>query len=152
VTPDQAGVTVSVQQDSFHGFANPVDPSPGELRAWAYRPDSVRLETMPVDWDLLVANDRLVSTLFELSIDPGCTARRFALHCLYIYAADAIRTGFRAHPKRRLRKFVEQAEEQGDEMLTTWSHNVRMLMARSDLFDYHDWCEGGLVRHPRRLG
>jgi hypothetical protein len=143
---------VSVQQESFRGFENPVDPAPGELRAWAYRPDSIALETMPIDWDLLVANDRLVATLFDLALDPGCPARRFALHCLYIYAADAIRTGFRAHPKRRLRKFVEQAEEQGDESLTTWAHNVRLLQMRADLFDYHDWCEGGLVRQPRRLG
>ena len=106
---------MSVQQESFRGFTNPVDPHPAELKTWAYHPDSVRLETMPVDWDLLVAsNDKLVGTLFELAIDPNCPARRFALHCLYIYAADGIRTGFRAHPKRRLRKFVEQAEEQGE--------------------------------------
>ena len=57
---------------------------------------------MPPDWDLLVAGDHLVATLFELAMDPACPARRFALHCLYIYAADGIRTNFRAHPKRRL--------------------------------------------------
>jgi hypothetical protein len=143
---------VSVQQESFWGFANPVDPTPAEMRAWAYQPDSVRLETMPVDWDLLVASDRLIATMFELAFDPGCPARRFALHAMYIYAADAIRTGFRAHPKRRLRKFLEQAEEQGDDWLTTWANNVRMLQSRPELFDYHEWCEGGLVRRPRRIG
>jgi hypothetical protein len=142
---------VSVQQAAFRGFANPVDPSPNEIRAWAYHPDTIQLQTMPPDWDLLVANDRLVGTLFEVAMDAACPARRFALHCLYIYAADAIRTDFRAHPRRRLRKFVEQAEEDGDELLTTWAHNTRMLLARPELFDYHEWCEGGLVRHPRRL-
>jgi hypothetical protein len=143
---------VSVQQTAFRGFANPVDPSAGELRAWAYHPDTVPLQSMPADWDLLVAGDRLVGTLFEIAMDPSCPARRFALHCLYIYAADGIRTGFRAHPKRRLRKLVEQAEQEGDELLATWAHNTRMLLARPDIFDYHDWCEGGLVRQPRRLG
>jgi hypothetical protein len=142
---------VSVQQAAFHGFNNPVDPTPTELRAWAYHPDSVRLQSMPPDWDLLVAGDHLVGTLFDLAMDPACPARRFALHCLYIYAADSIRTNFRAHPKRRLRKLVEQAESDGDEMVATWAHNTRMLLARPDLFDYHDWCEGGLVRDPRRL-
>jgi hypothetical protein len=29
---------------------------------------------------------------------------------------------------------------------------VRMLLARPELFDYHDWCEGGLVRSPRQIG
>ena len=142
---------VSVQQAAFRGFANPVDPTPAELRAWAYHPDMVKLQAMPPDWDLLVAGDRLVGTLFDLALDTNCPARRFALHCLYIYAADAIRTRFRAHPKRRLKKLVEQAEDDGDELFAMWAHNTRMLIALPDLFDYRDWCEGGLVRHPRRL-
>jgi hypothetical protein len=142
---------VSVQQVAFRGFTNPVDPTPAELRAWAYHPDTVKLTTMPPDWDLLVAGDPLVGTLFDLALDRNCPARRFALHCLYIYAADAIRTKFRAHPKRRLRKLVEQAEEDGDEVMAMWAHNTRMLLAMPDLFDYREWCEGGLVRQPRRL-
>jgi hypothetical protein len=142
---------VSVTQAGFRGFHNPVDPTAAELRAWAYHPDVALLETMPQDWDLLVAGDRLIGTLFELAMDPACPARRFGLHCMYIYAADGIRTEFRAHPRRRLRRYVEMAEEHGDELLTTWAHNARMLLARPELFDYHDWCEGGLVRQPRRL-
>ncbi|MGS2614003.1 hypothetical protein ACVCAH_05645 [Micromonospora sp. LZ34] len=143
---------MSVQESTFHGFANPVDPSPAELRAWAYHPDSVPLSSMPPDWDLLVSGDRLVMTLFDLAMDPSCPARRFALHCLYIYAADGIRTNFRAHPKRRFRKLVEQAERDGDEPMRTWAHNSRVLLARPELFVYRDWCEGGLVRENRRLG
>ena len=143
---------MSVQQDAFKGFANPVDPTPAELRAWAYHPDESVIKTMPQDWDLLVSGDRLIPTLFDLAMDPACPARRFALHCLYIYAADGIRTNFRAHPKRRLRKFVEQAEEQGDDLVAVWAHNTRMLLARPELFDYADWCEGTLVRQPRRIG
>lgn len=144
-------LTVTAQQVAFRGFQNPVDPTPAELRAWAYNPDTVKLQSMPPDWDLLVAGDRLVGTLLELALDVTCPARRFALHCLYIYAADAIRTKFRAHPKRRLRKLVEHAEDDGDEALAAWAHNTRVLTAMPELFDYRDWCEGGLVRHPRWL-
>jgi hypothetical protein len=153
----QKGTTVSDDVGmAFRGFTNLADPPPQEIRAWAYSPDTVQLETMPMDWDLLVANDRAIGTIFELAIDQHCPARRFALHVLYIYAADAIRTNFQAHPRRRLKKFVESAEEFGDQHLTTWAHNVRTLQrqaeqGRGDLFDYHDWCEGGLVRNPRRL-
>jgi len=144
---------MTVQQAAgFQGFANPVDPKPAELRAWAYHPDAMVLRSLPPDWDLLVTTDALISTLFELATDPSCPARRFALHCLYIYAADAIRTSFRAHPRRKLRRYVEQAERTGDEQLTTWAYNARMLLTRPDLFDYHDWCQGGLVRSPRRIG
>jgi len=147
---------VSVQQTSFRGFANPVDPTPAELRAWAYHPDAVPLNTMPADWDLLVTNDRLIGTIFDLAMDPACPARRFALHCLYIYAANAIRMKFKVHSKRRLQKLVERAEEDGDDLLAMWAHNTRVLLLTwRDLLNqpgwYHDWIEGGLVRHPRRI-
>lgn len=135
----------------FPGFTNPVDPRPDELRAWAYHPDSVPLETLPSDWDLLIATNRLIGTLFRLAMDPNCPARRFALHCLYIYAAGGIRTNFREHPKRRLRRYVEHAERHGDGPMRIWAHNTRMLLARPDLFSYHDWYEGGLVRSPRQI-
>ncbi len=134
-----------------HGFVNPVDPTPDELRDWAYHPDAVSLAGLPSDWDLMVANDRLIGTVLELAADPRCTARRFAMHCLYIYAADTIRTGFRAHPKRRFKRLLEQADTSGQEPLYTWAHNVRALLRNPDLFDYADWCQGGLVRNPRRL-
>ena len=142
---------MSVRETLFHGFGNPVDPTPAELRAWAYQPDAVPLESLPVDWDLLVSGDHLIGTWFELAVDPNCPARRFALHCLYIYAADAIRTNFKAHPRRRLRRLVEQAESEGDGVVATWAHNTRALLKNRKLFDYHAWCEGGLVRQPRRL-
>jgi len=142
---------VDVGKSAFHGFHNPVDPSPAELRAWAFQPDSVPPHAMPKDWDLLVAGDRLIATLFELAMDESCPARMFALHCLYIYAADGITTNFRFHPRRRLRKFVKRAERLGDQHLLTWAHNCRALLAGPHLFDYRDWCEGGLVRNPRLL-
>jgi hypothetical protein len=148
---DRSGTGVTVHPAAFRGFANPVDPTPAELRAWAYNPDSVMAQSMPPEWDLLVAGDPLIQTLLDLALDRSCPARRFALHCLYIYAADAIRTRFRAHPKRRLRRLVEKAEEEGDDLLVLWAHNTRMLLAVPDLFDYREWCEGGLVRSPRRL-
>ncbi|WP_189114952.1 hypothetical protein [Pilimelia terevasa] len=134
------------------GFTSVVDPTPAELRAWAYAPDSVPVTALPPDFDLLVTGDRLIGTLFALALDDTCPARRFALHCLHIYAGDAIRTAFRHHPRRRLRRLVEQAEGRGDEVLVRWAHNCRVLLARPELFSYADWCEGGLVRRPRSLG
>jgi hypothetical protein len=142
---------VSVRESGFFGFANPVDPTPDELTAWAYHPDAVPLDAMPPDWDLLLAGDVLAPTLFELAMDRACPARRFALHCLYIYAADSVRPNSTAHRRRRMKKFIERAADVGDVSMATWAHNCRILMDRPELFDYGEWCEGGLVRHPRRL-
>lgn len=148
---NRTGVTVSVVPTGFDGFTNPVDPRPDELRQWAYNPETVPLEGMPKEWDLLIATNDLVGTLFDLARDPACPARRFALHCLYIYAAGGIRTNFREQPRRKLRKLIEQAEHDEDEALQTWAHNTKRLQEQRGLFDYHDWYEGGLVRDPRRL-
>ena len=143
---------MSVRESTFFGFANPVDPRPEELQAWAYHPEAVPLDAMPPDWDLLIAGDVLAPTLFELAMDRQCPARRFALHCMYIYAADGVRPNASSQRKRRLKKYVERAEEVGDEPMSIWAHNCRVLMTRPELFDYEEWIEGGLVRHPRRLG
>jgi hypothetical protein len=144
-------VTADVYQTGFDGFANPVDPRPEELRAWAYQPNAVPLDTLPPDWDLLISTNRLIGTLFELAADSDCPARRFALHCMYIYAAGGIRTNFREQPRRKLRRLVEQAEKHADNSLRTWAHNTKALQAQPDLFQYPEWYEGGLVRSPRRI-
>ncbi|GAA2681060.1 MULTISPECIES: hypothetical protein [Actinoplanes] len=143
---------MSVREATFIGFGNPVDPRPGEIESWAYHPEAVPLSAMPRDWDLLISGDVLGPTLFELAMDRQCPARRFAQHCMYIYAADGVRQNASSQRKRRLKKFVERAEEVGDEPMQIWAHNCRVLMTRPELFDHHDWMEGGLVRNPRRLG
>src|SRR2546430_5990211 len=61
--------TLFRSQQVFRGFANPVDPTPAELRAWAYHPDTIPLPSMPPDWDLLVSGDHLIPTLFDLAFD-----------------------------------------------------------------------------------
>ena len=104
---------MSVRDTTFVGFANPGRPDARGAAAWAYHPEAVPLDEMPPDWDLLVAGDVLIATLFELAMDRQCPARRFALHCLYIYAADGVRTQLASHPQRRLRKCVEQARGGG---------------------------------------
>jgi hypothetical protein len=146
------GGDVTVRESTFSGFANPVDPRPEELVEWAHHPGDVPLTAMPPDWDLLIAGDVLAPTLFDLAMDRQCPARRFAQHCLYIYAAEGVRQNATGQRRRRLKKFVERAEESGDEPMAIWAHNCRVLMTRPELFDYADWIEGGLVRYPRRLG
>lgn len=142
---------MSVRQIDNRGFVNPVDPRPDELWTWAYHPEAVPFETMPRDWDLLIAGDVLAPTLFELAMDRQCPVRRFALHCLYIYAGDSVRPNATSQRKRRLTKFVERAEDVGDEPMAIWAHNTRVLRSHPELFDHGEWIEGGLARYPRRL-
>src|SRR4029453_7734558 len=146
------GDGVSVRESTFSGFSNPVDPRPEELQAWAYHPEAIPLDAMPPDWDLLLAGDVLAPTLFELAMDRQCPARRFAQHCMYIYAADGVRPNATSQPKRRLKKCVERGEEVGDEPMSIWAHNCRVLMRRPELFEYEEGIEGGRGGPPRRPG
>ena len=142
---------MGVGQNGHMGFIDPTDPRPEELWSWAYHPEGTSFESLPPEWDLLIADDPLAPTLFDLAMDSGCPARRFALHCLYIYAADGVRRHVNRRRKRKLHRYVQRAHELGDEQMTIWAHNCTMLMNHPELFDYHDWVEAGLVRNPRRL-
>ncbi|TWJ11428.1 hypothetical protein LX16_2147 [Stackebrandtia albiflava] len=134
----------------FAGFASAVNPTAEELRAWANDP-AAGPPQIAAQWDLLLADDPLMPTLVELAADPMCPKRTFALHCLYLYAADAVRTGFRAHPRRRVRRLLEQAAATQDAWVLLWVHNTKALISDPELFDYKEWCQGGLARRPRRL-
>lgn len=138
------------QEPAFAGFANPANPQPDELRTWAYDSTAGPPPTSS-QWDLLLAEDELMPTLLSLATDPICPKRTFALHCMYLYAADAVRTGFRAHSRRKVKKLLDQADATGDAWVALWVTNTKALISNPDLFDYKEWCQGGLARRPRRL-
>ncbi|WP_025273251.1 hypothetical protein [Haloglycomyces albus] len=135
--------------DSFPGFANPVVPTAEEIRDWAMDPTAPAPDGR--QWDLLLAEDELISTWLELAANHRCPKRSFALHVLYIYASSAVRTRYRIHSEKRLEKLLEKAEESGDEYVGLWRTNTRRLMAKPKLFNYNDWCNGGLVYRPRQI-
>lgn len=138
-----------MERAAFGGFQDPVNPTVEEFVAWAY--DAVAGVPVTQDWDLLIADDELAPALLRLAGDPVCPKRTFALHCLYIYAGDSVRTGFRAHSKRKLGRLLEQADANGDAWVALWAYNTRQLIAKPKLFDYAEWCDGGLARRPRRI-
>ena len=51
---------------------NPLDPTPEDLRVWAYTPDAEYPDEMPEDWDLMVAQIKNAPLLLELACDLRC--------------------------------------------------------------------------------
>ena len=94
-------------EGSFTGFARPAVPTPQEIRDWALDAYSTAPEGR--QWDLTLATDELVDTWLDLAADATCPKRSFALHVLYIYAGDAVRTKFRVHSRKRVDKLLEKA-------------------------------------------
>lgn len=144
---DVAGEQVS--EASFSGFAHPALPTVDEIRAWALDAYSVAPEGR--QWDLTLATDELAEAWLELAADELCPKRSFALHVLYIYAGDAVRTKFRVHPRKKVDKLLDKANGLRDQYVGLWAANTKALIRQPDLFDYDEWCNGGLVRRPRRL-
>jgi hypothetical protein len=90
------------------------------------------------------------TTLLDLALDR--TARPAGSRCTACTSTRRTRSGpSSGRTQASPAPLVEKAEDEGDELLVLWAHNTRMLLAVPDLFDYRDWCEGGLVRQPRRL-
>jgi hypothetical protein len=46
---------------------------------------------------------------------------------------------------------IAQAGSSQDEQLRIWAANAQALVINPEIFNYADWCEGDLVRKPRRL-
>ncbi|THV41445.1 hypothetical protein [Glycomyces buryatensis] len=138
-----------MSEGSFTGFAHPAVPTAEEIRTWALDPISVAPDGR--QWDLTLATDDLAETWLDLAADATCPKRSFALHVLYIYSGDAVRTKFRVHPRKRLDKLLDKSREIRDQYVELWAANTQALIRQPDLFDYDEWCNGGLVRRPRRL-
>ncbi len=84
-------------------LTNPIDPTPEDLRLWAYTRDAEYPDEMSQDWDLCVISFERAPLILEFASDENCPNRRFFLGCLYTMAGDCVRTeaGRRNIPKLR---------------------------------------------------
>ncbi len=122
---------------------DPWNPSPDEIREWAYTPGAVE----PCqDWDLALAWTRHEYALLELASDDTCPARRYILSVLYLIVGDAVRTGFRNTPRPIIEAFIRRATEYRHSDVSRWQARSEELLRRPELFDYDRWCGGGLAR------
>jgi hypothetical protein len=120
---------------------DPFDPTDAELREWAFSDELAPVQ----DFDLMVSDVERIPLLLELTASPS---RQFFVHCLYLTIGDAVRSHF--NPTSR--SDVEGALDYGsataahDPAVKRWIDNSRDLLASPELFDYGEWCEGGLAR------
>lgn len=121
-------------------FADPWNPQPEEIRAWAYEPDAVEPTQ---DFDLALSWSRHEKAYLDLASDPACPSRRYFLRVLYLVVGDAVRTGYRTVPEPVVRGFVEQGSRYEHPDIREWQARSRALMADPTRFDYERWCAGG---------
>ena len=125
-------------------FADPADPTPDEIRAWAKCNDPEPME----DWDLVLADLRHADLLVELVANEACPSRRYLLTALYGLTGTAVRDGFRAVPQADLEAVLARARATGNAWLQAWADRSSRLIGHPDEFDYAQWCAGGLAKRP----
>ena len=74
------------------------------------------------DFQIIVADPELASTLLDLVADPGCPKRQYALGSLYCLV------GHTPHGDERLAQAVLLAERNEDPWLRTWAKRTRHVV------------------------
>lgn len=111
-------------------FIDVVNPTPGEIRAWAY---ADAFEPMQ-DWDLIVAGVDNLELLLDLIGDRACPARKYLLDCLYCLVGHSDRTD------PRLLTAVEAARRSADAWIAMWGRRVWQVAEHPCDFNRADWC------------
>ena len=122
---------------------DPWNPSYDEIREWAYTPGAMQ----PCqDWDLAIEWTAHERVLFELASDEACPARRFMLKVLYLIVGDAVRSNFHSENRPFIEGFIRRGTEYPHPDITRWQARSHELLRRPELFDYDQWCAGGLAQ------
>jgi hypothetical protein len=122
---------------------DPWNPSPDEIRAWAYTPGAVE----PCqDWDLALCWSLHEQALLETASDDACPGRRYMIAVLYLIVGDAVRNGFRSRPCTVIEGFLARADAFDHPEIRLWQRRSRELLANPAHLDYALWCGGGLAR------
>jgi hypothetical protein len=132
-------------------LSNPIDPTPEDLKLWAYTAGAMYPAEMPEDWDLLISSFDRASLLLEFASDSSCPNRKFFLQCLYGLVGDSV--GSRSTKEvgsRSTKEVVDRAEHlvasvssAAPEDVHLWAARVRHLISDPASYRYEDWDWGG---------
>jgi len=119
------------------------DPSPDEIRTWAYTVDA---EDPCRDWDLALLWSGHEKALLECASDDACPNRIRMLGVLYLAVGDAVSSDFRARPKPVVEGFINRGDDHEHPSIQLWQERSRALLRDPSRFEYEAWCGGGFAR------
>jgi hypothetical protein len=125
---------------------DPFNPSPDEIREWAYDADAVE----PCqDFDLILEWTQHEKAILECASDDRCPKQNFFLRVLYHIVGDAVRSNHHSKLRPILEGFINRGDEYPHPKIQRWQKRSRELMKQPDRFEYEAWCAGGFVRNDR---
>ncbi len=121
---------------------DPWNPSPKELRAWAFQSDTPWPDQDP---ELAISGiESLDPLVLELAQDDRCPKQEFFLGVLLFAVGDAFFDGSEAGPDRAQR-LVDLATGIAHPWIREWRRLSVRLIGHPSLFEYDSWCGGELL-------
>jgi hypothetical protein len=111
-------------------FADDVNPTSDELQRWAYTDAPEPIE----DFDIILAEPGMVTTLLTLVGDADCPKRRYLLGSLYCVV------GHSDLRDARIRDAVDRAQSSVDPWLRTWAQRASSVVVEPLARIRDDWC------------
>ncbi|OMC38977.1 hypothetical protein A5740_02745 [Mycobacterium sp. GA-1841] len=111
-------------------FVDVVNPTPEEIRAWAYSGASEPMQ----DWDLVIADVDNLELLLGLVGDPACPAREYFLDSLYCMVGHSDRTD------PLLLRTAQAVRAVSDPWTAAWGRRVCQAVEDPSSFNRADWC------------
>ena len=122
-----------------------MNPTPDDLRLWAYTPDAMYPDEMPQDWDLCITDFERAPLLLQFASDLACPNRKFFLRCLYTLVGDCIRTPAGHADILDLHKVLQLVTLDAPQDIQLWVRRTEHLLAHPETYDYDHWGWGDLA-------
>jgi hypothetical protein len=122
---------------------DPWNPSPDEIREWAYCPDA---QDPCQDWDLAMLWSGHEKALLDCASDSACPNQNRMLSVLYFVVGDAVRSKFRSRARPIIEGFIDRGDQYPHPSIKLWQSRSRALLRDPSSFEFQAWCCGGLAK------
>jgi hypothetical protein len=117
--------------DGASYFADEVNPTADELRAWAWSGASAPWE----DFHMVLDSEDVLPVVIQCAEDPGCPTRAFLLESLYCTVGH-----LPPSDRARVGAVAADAETSPDPAVRTWARRAVAVIIGIRPMDRAEWC------------
>jgi hypothetical protein len=112
-------------------FADVVNPTAAELRAWAYAGADEPIE----DFEMMLDATDVLPVVIECAADPLCPEQDFMLRSLYCTVGH-----LQVEDRARVRAVAASARESSDAAVRTWAARATGVIDGTQEMNRPEWC------------